>query len=209
VIEPFGLYLILTDPVAGYECCAEAAVEAGVRFLQLRMKGVPRSDVLAMARRLRAITRGTATRLIINDDPSVAAEAGADGAHLGQEDMPLAEARARWPQVPLWGLSTHNEEQARAAVALAPDYIGVGPVYPTPTKAKPDPTVGLERLRKILAETPLPAVAIGGIDAERLPEVARAGAENFAVVRAVCQAPDPLSAIHRLQTIWEEARVGR
>lgn len=209
MIEPFGLYLILTDPVAGYERCTEAAVEAGVRFLQLRMKGVPRSDVLAMARRLRAITRGTATRLIINDDPSVAAEAGADGAHLGQEDMPLAEARARWPQVPLWGLSTHNEEQARAAVALAPDYIGVGPVYPTPTKAKPDPTVGLERLRKILAETPLPAVAIGGIDAERLPEVARAGAENFAVVRAVCQAADPLSAIRRLQAIWEEARAGR
>ncbi|HHX41865.1 MAG TPA: thiamine phosphate synthase [Armatimonadetes bacterium] len=209
MIEPFGLYLILTNPVAGYERCAEAAVEARVRFLQLRMKGVPRSEVLAMARRLRAITCGTATRLIVNDDPSVAAEVGADGAHLGQEDLPLPEARARWPQVPLWGLSTHSEEQARAAIAWTPDYIGVGPVYPTPTKAKPDPTVGLERLRRILAETPLPAVAIGGIDAERLPDVARAGAENFAVVRAVCQAADALSAIRRLQAIWEEARAGR
>jgi thiamine-phosphate pyrophosphorylase len=202
VSEVFGLYLVMTDPAAGYDRCAEAAVRAGVRYLQLRMKGAPAEAVAAVARRVRAVTQGTATRFILNDDPDLAAACNADGVHLGQEDEPLVSARRRVPSLRLWGLSTHNERQAADAVALAPDYIGVGPVFSTPTKARADPVVGLDRLAAIVAATPLTAVAIGGIDAANLRDVRRAGAMNFAVVRAVCRDPNPFDAIRRLQDIW-------
>jgi thiamine-phosphate pyrophosphorylase len=205
IAEPFGLYLVLTDPVAGYERCTEAAVAAGVRYVQLRMKDAPRALRLDTARRLRAITAGSSTRLVVNDDPDLAAEAGADGAHLGQDDEPLDAARRRLPQLRCWGLSTHNEAQAAAAVALAPDYIGVGPVFATPTKAVPDPVVGLARLGRIVAATPLAAVAIGGIHAGNLRELKATGAANFAVVRAVCASPEPRDAIRQLQTLWQDA----
>jgi thiamine-phosphate pyrophosphorylase len=199
--DSFGLYLVMTDPVVGYVPCAEAAVRAGVRYLQLRIKGQPREHVLAMARNVAAVTRGSGTRFILNDDPALAVEAGADGVHLGQDDMPLPEARKRFPLLSFFGLSTHNEAQAAAAVALKPDYIGVGPIFATPTKAIPDPVVGLERLGRMVAASPLPCVAIGGIDADNLPAVLKAGARNFAVVRAVCQSRAPFEAILRLQEI--------
>ena len=154
--EALRTLLVLTDPVAGYEACAEAAVTTGVRYVQLRMKKQPRQEVLDIARRLRRITAGTATLFIVNDDVDIAAEADADGVHLGQDDMSIAEARARWPAPgKIFGLSTHNEEQERRARELAPDYIGVGPVFATPTKEKPDPILGLERMGRIVRESPL------------------------------------------------------
>ena len=201
--EVFGLYLILTEPAAGYEHTAEAAIEAGVKYLQLRMKRRPREEVLEMARRLARMTAGSGTRFIVNDDVETAREAGADGVHLGQDDLGIAEARRRWP-VPgkIFGLSTHSEEQEARARELAPDYIGVGPVFPTPTKERPDPALGMERMGRIIRGSPLTAVAIGAIDAGNLAEVLRHGAVNFCVVRAVNQAPDPAAAIRRLQEIW-------
>jgi len=200
--DVFGLYLVLTEPVAGYERCAEAAVACGVRYLQLRMKDAPREDVRARGACLRAITRGTATNLIVNDDVDLARELDADGAHLGQGDLSLAEARLRWPAPgKRFGLSTHNAAQAVAAVALAPDYIGVGPVFATPTKTIPDPVLGLAAMGKIIRGSPLTAVAIGGIDAGNLPQVLAHGAVNFAVVRAVNHAADPMAAIRELQAI--------
>lgn len=201
--ETFGLYLILTDPVVGYERCTEAAVECGVRYLQLRMKDLPADEVLAMARCIRTLTEGSDTLFIVNDDVRVAREAGADGVHLGQEDMPIAEARRLWPEPgKLFGLSTHGVDQEMAARAVTPDYIGVGPIFPTPTKARPDPTVGFEKMERIMGSTPLTAVAIGGIDAGNLSEVLAHGAANFAVVRAVNQRHDPAEAIRELQAIW-------
>jgi thiamine-phosphate pyrophosphorylase len=208
MIEKFGLYLVLTRPVAGYECCTEAAVAAGVRYVQLRMKDVSRAEVADMARRLCAITHGSGTRFIINDDPDLAVEAGADGVHLGQQDEPLATARQRLPGLHIWGLSTHNEGQALAAVVAAPGYIGVGPVFATPTKKHPDPALGLERMGRIVAATPLTTVAIGGIDAGNLRDVLRAGAVNFAVVRHVCAAANPAAAIRELQAIWQDHHAG-
>ncbi|MDD5309984.1 MAG: thiamine phosphate synthase [Deltaproteobacteria bacterium] len=203
--EAFGLYLILTDPVAGYEACAAAAVRCGVRYLQLRMKGVPRDVFLAMARALRRTTFGSDTLLIVNDDVEVARDAGADGVHLGQDDLPLAEARLAWPAPGRrFGLSTHDERQARRAAREAPDYIGVGPVFATPTKATPDPVLGLERMGAIIRSSAVTAVAIGGIDHVNLVHVLRAGATNFAVVRAVNRRPDPEAAIRELQRIWRQ-----
>lgn len=197
-----GLYLVLTDPVAGYARCAEAAVACGVGWLQLRMKQVTCAEILAVGLRLRDITRGTTTRFILNDDVDLAREMDADGVHLGQGDMPLDEARRRWPTSgKIFGLSTHNRQQAERAVALAPDYIGVGPVFATPTKIIPDPVLGLEEMGAIIRSTPLPAVAIGGIDASNLADVLKHGASAFAVVRAVNRATDPAAAIRALQAV--------
>ena len=146
-MEDFGLYLVITDPATSYETVAQAAVRARLRYVQLRVKRAPRAEILRTARALRAITQGTDTLLIVNDDPALAAEVGADGAHLGQGDMPIAEARARFPQLRILGLSTHSHAQMEAAKANPPDYAGVGPVYPTPTKAIPDPTLALAHRR--------------------------------------------------------------
>lgn len=203
--ERFGLYLVLTNPRTGYERCAEAAVAEGIRYVQLRMKHTPRDEVLNVARRLRALTAGTATRFIVNDDVGIAAEVEADGVHLGQDDMRLDEARALWPAPGrLFGLSTHSEAQERAAREVRPDYIGVGPVHATPTKDVPDAAVGLDQMQRIMRATPLTAVAIGGINAENLPHVLAHGAVNFAVVRAVTQSPEPRDAIRRLMDIWRK-----
>ncbi len=195
----FGFYLVMTNPRVGYAACAAAAVRAGVKIIQLRMKHAPREDVVAVGREVRAVTRGTSTLFIVNDDPSIAAEVEADGVHVGQDDMPVAEVRARFPSLGIVGLSTHSPAQAQAAIAQKPDYIGVGPVWATPTKDIPDPTLGVETAVKMVNSVPFPAVCIGGIDETRLPELLRAGARNYAVVRAVCASDDPYAAMRRLQ----------
>ena len=195
----FGFYLVITNPVVGYAKCAEAAVRAGVKIIQLRMKHASREAILREAREMRRVTAGTETLFIVNDDPSLAAEAGADGVHVGQSDMPPTDVRARFPGIRIVGLSTHNLSQVRASRTQPIDYIGVGPVYATPTKDIPDPTLGLQTMAEMIATAAHPAVAIGGIDASRLPDVLAAGARNFAVVRAVCQSHDPYAAIRALQ----------
>jgi thiamine-phosphate pyrophosphorylase len=208
--DDFGLYLVLTDPVAGYEACTEAAVDQCVRYVQLRMKGTPTEDVIGMGKRLRDITRGTLTRFIVNDNVEVARAVDADGVHLGQGDLTLHEARRQWPseEPKLFGLSTHDEAQALAAVPQAPDYIGVGPLFATPTKQVADPVVGVERAATIIANSPLTCVAIGGLDPERLPVVFRSRVCNFAVVRHVCRHPKPGEPIRELMNLWREFRSG-
>lgn len=203
-MKPFGLYLVVTNPLTSYEICAEAAVEAGLLYVQLRMKDASRAEILERAWNLRSITRGTATRFIVNDDPELAAEVEADGVHLGQDDGNLAEFRAKFPSLRYFGLSTHNPAQAEAAPEVSPDYIGVGPVFATPTKAIADPVLGIEAACRIIRSTPIPAVAIGGIDLTNLRDVLSGGAENFAVVRQVCRSRTPFDEIRRLQDIWSD-----
>ena len=200
-MQDFGFYLVMTNPVVGYERCCEAAVRAGVRMVQLRMKDAPRSEIVSVGAALRKITAGSPTTFIVNDDPSIAAEVGADGVHVGQGDMAVAEVRRRYPELGIVGLSTHNPDQANAAIAQKPDYIGVGPVFATPTKKIPDPVLGTETAGRMIASVPFPAVAIGGIDFATLPSVLAAGARNWAVVRAVCGSSEPYDAIRRLQEI--------
>ena len=203
--ERFGLYLIATNPVAGYEALANAAVKCGVRYLQLRMKGEPREYHAATARLFREITRNTETRFIVNDELPIAMEVDADGIHLGQSDLSIAEAQARWSAPgKLFGLSTHSMEQAQAALALQPDYIGIGPVYPTRTKTDADPALGPDEVGRIARNTPLTSVAIGGIAAGNLPPLLQAGADNYCVVNAVNADADPESAIRNLQKIWKK-----
>ncbi|MCL1921222.1 MAG: thiamine phosphate synthase [Kiritimatiellaeota bacterium] len=204
-IETFGLYLVLTNPATSYETCTEAAVRAGLRYVQLRMKKAPREAILAVAQNMRTITRGTGTRLIVNDDPSIAAACEADGVHLGQDDMTLPEARRLYPSLRIFGLSTHNPAQAQAAAAVTPDYCGVGPVFATPTKEIPDPSLGPRQAGEIIRAAPFTTVAIGGINETNLRDVRQAGAINFAVVRPVCLSPAPFDAIRRLQDAWAQA----
>lgn len=198
LMEDFGFYLVMTNPVVGYAKCAEAAVRAGVKIIQLRMKHASREYVLSEARKVRRVTAGTGTLFIVNDDPAIASEAGADGVHVGQDDITPAEVRVRFPDLRIVGLSTHNLEQVRSSVSQPIDYIGVGPVYATPTKDIPDPTLGLKTMGEMIAAAAHPAVAIGGIDLTRLPDVRAAGAKNFAVVRAVCQSHDPYGEMLKL-----------
>ena len=191
----------MTNPKVGYAACAQAAVDGGVRIIQLRMKDAPRDEIVSVGRTVRDITRGTETLFIVNDDPSIAAEVGADGVHVGQGDMPVPEVRRLYPSLRIVGLSTHSPEQALASLDVKPDYIGVGPVWATPTKAIPDPTLGVETAVAMVKSVPFPAVCIGGIDFERLPALLRAGARNYSVVRAVCASDDPFGAICRLKEI--------
>lgn len=199
----FGFYLVMTNPKVGYAACAQAAVDGGVRIIQLRMKDAPRDEIVSVGRTVRDITRGTETLFIVNDDPSIAAEVGADGVHVGQGDMPVPEVRRLYPSLRIVGLSTHSPEQALASLDVKPDYIGVGPVWATPTKKIPDPVLGIETAMRMVRSVPYPAVAIGGIDASRLLGLLQAGARNYAVVREVCGADDPLAAIRNLKRIYD------
>jgi len=202
-IERFGLYLVITNPLTSYERCAEAAVSANVRYIQLRMKKTAREQIAQTAKNLRSITLGSNTRFLVNDDPALAAETHADGVHLGQNDMPIPDARRLYPSLRLFGLSTHTPEQARRAVSVSPDYCGVGPVFATPTKDIPDPVLGPEQAGHIIRTAAFTTVAIGGINEKNLSDVLRAGAINYSVVRSVCLASVPLDAIRRLQDIWQ------
>ena len=198
-MKNFGLYLVMTDPLVGYAKCAEAAVKAGVRIVQLRMKKASREEILRQGREVRSVTAGTDTLFIVNDDPEIALELGADGVHVGQDDVSPREIRKRFPEIGIIGLSTHNLKQVEKAREEKIDYIGVGPVYATPTKEIPDPTLGLDKMRAMIELSPCPAVAIGGINCQNARDVVGAGAKNIAVVRAVCQSNEPYWEIVKLK----------
>jgi thiamine-phosphate pyrophosphorylase len=205
---PFGFYAILTDPVRGYEYCTKVLVDHEIAFVQLRMKDAPPESVLETARMMREITRGTATRLIINDDPHVAHMVEADGVHLGQDDMPYGKARRIVGEEAIVGLSTHSAHQMKNACAFGPDYVGVGPVFPTPTKEKPDPVIGIEGMKAMIGLATVPAVAIGGVNLKNLPMVLEAGARNFCMVRPLTQSAEPEKVVQNILKVYKEF-VGR
>jgi thiamine-phosphate pyrophosphorylase len=148
------------------------------RYLQLRAKNSGARDVLALLRALKPLCEEQRVPLFANDRPDLAVLAEANGVHLGQDDLPVAEVRRFAPGLRV-GVSTHNLEQLDAALRLEPDYVAFGPVFGTSSKARPDPTVGLEGLH-LAAEKAraagVPLVAIGGIDTERAPAIAKTGA---------------------------------
>jgi thiamine-phosphate pyrophosphorylase len=172
------------------------------RVLQVRLKAAPEKDVNAVASWARRLCDERGALLVVNDDLDMALEVGADAVHLGQDDLPLAEARARIGAAsrrPLIGISTHNAEQVAAAVAGGADYLGFGPVFATATKRNPDPVQGLAGLAAaVRAAGPVPVVAIGGITPERAVDVAATGAWAACAIAAVNGAPDPLAAARRV-----------
>lgn len=166
---------------------------AGVGVLQLRMKDASAALMLAVLDEVR-LHRPPGTLLIVNDRLDVALAGGADGVHLGQDDLPLLAARRLCPPGFLIGVSTHNEAQVEKALADGADYLGFGPVFATASKRNPDPIVGIERLRAVCASTRVPIVAIGGVTLPRVPELVAAGAHAVAIIAAVNQAPDVRAA---------------
>jgi thiamine-phosphate pyrophosphorylase len=172
----------LTDVVA-------EAVRGGVGAVQLREKEAGASRIIALARDVSRICREAGALFIINDRADIAAAVDADGVHLGQEDLPVEAARRILGRSKLIGLSTRNVGQALDARARGADYIGVGPVFATPTK-EGRPAAGLEFVRAVRDRVRIPFVAIGGIDLENCARVLRAGARRVAAVRALAGAPD-------------------
>src|SRR5690606_31174676 len=147
--------------------------------------------LLDLARRLRKITRGTETLFFMNDRPDLALLAEADGVHLGQHDLSVAEARRIVGGRMLIGRSTHNLAQLRRALREPPDYVAIGPVFATQSKQNPDPVLGLDRARRMLGACSIPAVAIGGISSERLRDVLAAGFRSYALIGEVGQSATP------------------
>ncbi len=198
------LYLVCGEQTDAF---LERALSGGVDIVQLRLKDASDETIVAIARRYATVCHAHDVPLILNDRPDLVAEAGADGVHVGQDDMAVAHARARVGPGRILGLSTHSPAQIDAAAAEPEiDYVGVGPVHATPTKPG-RPAVGLDLVRYAAAHAATPFFAIGGIDAGNVAAVRGAGATRIAVVRAITEAPDPESAARALRS-GSEAGVG-
>ncbi len=198
----FKLYAV-TDLKAGFAEAdflkrAEDACRGGIDVLQLRAKDMADGEILALAVKLRRMTEQHKVLFFINDRPDLALAAEADGVHVGQEDMPLEAVRKVLAGRKLWlGKSTHRLVELLAAQEQGADYIGVGPVYATPTKPGYK-QVGLELVAEAAASVRIPFVAIGGIDSSNVEAVLQAGASRIAVVRAVFNAREPYEAARQL-----------
>ena len=200
-----GLHLVTDSALCGERgvlAVVEAAVRGGARVVQLREKTLPTRAFVERARALKALLQPRGVPLIINDRLDVALACGADGVHVGQEDLSPRDMR-RWLPDGLIGLSIERIEQLDAAERLPVDYYGASPVFATATKADAAPALGLEGLRALRARTMRPLVAIGGIGEHNAAAVMAAGADALAVVSALCTAPDPEQAARRLCAAME------
>ena len=178
---------------------AEAAVKGGATTVQLRMKDEPARVMLEAAREIAPLCRAAGVAFIVNDRVDVAMIAGADGVHVGQDDLPARDVRALMGPRALIGVSAATVEEGEAAERMGADYLGVGAVYPTGTKPDAGAPVGLARLGEIRRAVRLPLVGIGGITADNAAAVIRAGASGVAVITAVTMAKDMAAATRRLR----------
>jgi len=218
-----SLYLV-TDTVMcsqfGVAATVLAAVEAGVTVVQLRDDDATDDDFVRLGREVRAVLEVNAVPLIINNRVHLVPAIGAQGAHVGQSDLGVGQARGLLGPEPYLGLSVQTLKHVivaedlgvelsggrpDGAAARTLDYLGVGPVWGTATKLDAASPGGLERLRQITAASPWPCVAIGGISLERLAQVRRAGAAGAAVVSAICGQPDVAAATRALRAAWNGA----
>jgi len=206
-----SLYLV-TDPVMchqfGLAATVSAAIGAGVTVVQLRDNDGTDDEMVGLGREVMAVLRGTGVPLIVNDRGHLVDAIGAEGAHVGQSDLGISQARAVLGPAAYLRLSVQTMEHVVAAqehVDGALDYLGVGPIWGTATKLDVATPGGVERLRQITSASPWPCVAIGGISLERLVQVRGAGAAGAAVVSAICGRPDVAAATRGLRAAWDEA----
>ena len=193
-----GVYVILDPSVCSERPLRDAlllSAKAGAKLFQYRNKTAPMKEAYAEALPLRQAAADLGVLFIVNDRCDLALAVDADGVHLGQEDLPYAEARKVMGLKKIIGLSTHNADQVREADRLKPDYIGFGPIFKPGSKQDHDPIVGVAGLRAIRSLTPLPIFAIGGITLDQVGEVIRAGANGIAVISAVLKAQDIKQAV--------------
>jgi thiamine-phosphate pyrophosphorylase len=197
-----GLYAIVARPEE-----AAQAVTGGAGVIQVRVKGAPAGDFLRIARETVALVRGRAL-VLVNDRADLALLSGADGVHVGDEDLPVPETRRLVGPDLLVGRTTRTLEEARAALADGADHVGFGPIFATTTKSLAVPPRGLATLREVCATLGAPVVAIGGIGEATIGEVAGAGAACAAVVGAIFAAGDPAENARRLSAAFEAGRRG-
>jgi thiamine-phosphate pyrophosphorylase len=189
------LYLVCDEPSDAF---LDGALAAGVDVVQLRMKAAADEQILGAARRVARACARHGALFILNDRPDLVALVGADGVHVGQDDMPVAQARSLVGERAIVGLSTHSPAQVDAAGELDVDYIGVGPVHETPTKPG-RPAVGLDLVRYASEHARMPFFAIGGISPANVADVRAAGARRVAVLRALTQARDAAAVTRQLR----------
>jgi len=206
-----SLYLV-TDTLMchqfGLTATVSAAVGAGVSVVQLRDVDASDEELVGLGREVIAVLAGTGVPLIVDDRVHLVGAIGAAGAHVGQSDLPVAQARALLGPAAYLGLSVQtlgHVLEARDRDDRAVDYLGVGPVWGTATKLDAAAPGGVERLRQITSASPWPCVAIGGINLERLSQVRAAGAAGAAVVSAICGQPDVAAATRLLRAAWDRA----
>jgi thiamine-phosphate pyrophosphorylase len=194
---------VITDPHGArgrsHREIADAAIRGGATAVQLRMKEEPTRLLLDAARAIAPLCRAAGVAFLVNDRVDVAMIAGADGVHVGQDDLPPAEVRALMGPRALIGVSAATIEEAIAAERAGADYLGVGAVYATASKSDAGAPVGLTRLTEIRRAVVLPVVGIGGITADNAAAVVRAGAQGVAVITAVTLADDMVAAVQRLR----------
>jgi thiamine-phosphate pyrophosphorylase len=182
-------------------------LEGGVDVLQLRAKGLEETEIEAMANRVLPLTERAGVPLILNDFPQLVPAVGAQGAHVGQDDFAVADARWRAGRalagevpLPLIGKSTHSLDQAIVAAGEGADYIGFGPLYATPTKPG-RPAIGLEEIRRVHEAVQVPIFCIGGIKLENLAAIVAAGARRVVIVSGLLQAPDIADYARRVKAL--------
>jgi thiamine-phosphate pyrophosphorylase len=201
------LYVILdaallpSDPIV----LTSQLLHAGVRLFQYRNKTAPAREVLQTARSLCATASQGGATFIVNDRPDIARLASGAGVHLGQDDLDVAAARMILGRNAIIGLSTHNLQQFCAAIKTDADYIAVGPVFATSTKANPEPVVGVDLIKKARRLTSKPIVAIGGIRLERVREAIDAGADSVAVISDILAAKNPADRAQQFLQILPSA----
>ena len=186
------LYVILDSAVLTIPAqqCAQELAEAGVSLLQYRNKVASARELLKTSRDLAARLVPLGVSLVVNDRPDVAVLTGASGVHVGQNDLPADQARFVVGSRMWVGVSTHNLEQFQQAAVTSADYLAVGPVFATSSKANPDPVIGTDFVRRVRPLTDKPIVAIGGITLENAASVIDAGADSVAVISDILRAPN-------------------
>ncbi|MBB3318750.1 MULTISPECIES: thiamine phosphate synthase [unclassified Rhizobium] len=198
-----SFYLVLDPDLCasfGLVATALAAVAGGATVVQLRDKRAATDQIIETGRALKMALSGTGARLIVNDDVEAALAVGADGVHVGQDDMDVRLARARIGPDMVLGLSVETQALAEAVDPTIVDYAGIGPVFATPTKADHKQPIGFHGLACLITCCPVPSVAIGGLKAGHVREVFAAGAKGIAVVSAICGSADPEAASRRISS---------
>jgi thiamine-phosphate pyrophosphorylase len=204
-----GLYLLLDPAMCPSRRLVDVLKEAadhGVRLFQYRDKQASMREAYQRGIELRRAAGDAGARLIVNDRCDLALAIDADGAHVGQTDLPPAEARFLLGYGKILGISTHTLEQVKAAVKQSPDYIAYGPIFPTTTKVDHDAVVGIESLRDIRQRLSIPLFAIGGIAAGHVSEILETGADGVAVCAAVLHAPDVGRAVDGFMSVMRGFR---
>jgi thiamine-phosphate diphosphorylase len=207
VIRP--LLHILTDPVLarGRSHCevAEAAIRGGADVIQLRDKELDLARLVEVGHLLRAMVSDAKKLLVVNDHVEVARSIGADGVHLGPDDLPVGQARELWPRPKILGASARTLERAQLLEGQGADYLGVGPVFGTTTKRNAPAAIGLETIAALAKAIHIPIIGIGGIDAGNAAQVIRAGAQGVAVISSVVGAEDVEAAAREIRRALDDA----